>query len=486
MKTLSIIIPVYNERQTILAILARVLNVKLEGGLRKELILVDDCSTDGSTDLVAMLETDWKKLMAEQGVPAARIKEATVRSLFHEVNRGKGAALRTGFAAATGDIIIIQDADLEYDPNDYIKVLAPILDGRADVVYGSRYAGESRRVLLFWHSVGNRFLTLLSNAFTDLNLTDMETCYKAFRADVIKGLKLKSERFGIEPEITAKVARMRYRIYEVPISYSGRTYAEGKKIGVKDGFEALWSILKYAALDNDYLQEDIVQETLTKMNALERFNQHMYETILPYLGEKILEVGAGTGNITRFLLQRASVTATDVHESSLKRMALQFAAYEGFAHQVWDASTPIPDELVNGNFDTVVCLNVLEHIEDDVSALENMKKALQATNGRLVLLVPAGPRLYSALDQNLGHFRRYDEAGLRDLAAKTGFEVETIFSFNAMGVLGWLLNGKILKRQRLPVGQLSLYERIAPIVLPIERSVKLPVGLSLIMIARPF
>ena len=200
MKTLSIIIPVYNERQTILAILARVLNVKLEGGLRKELILVDDCSTDGSTDLVAMLETDWKKLMAEQGVPAARIKEATVRSLFHEVNRGKGAALRTGFAAATGDIIIIQDADLEYDPNDYIKVLAPILDGRADVVYGSRYAGESGESCCF----GTPSAIAFDPAFKRLYRLEPYRhgdMLQAFRADVIKGLKLKASDLGLNPRL---------------------------------------------------------------------------------------------------------------------------------------------------------------------------------------------------------------------------------------------------------------------------------------------
>lgn len=485
MKTLSIVIPIYNERRTLLSLLARVLNVDLGPGLRKELVLVDDCSKDGTRDLVATLASDWKTMMAAQGVPARRLKEASLRCLFHEVNRGKGAALRTGFAAATGDFVIIQDADLEYDPNDYPKLLAPLLDGRADVVYGSRFAGETRRVHMFWHSMGNQFLTLLSNAFTDLNLTDMETCYKAFRADVIQGLKLKSERFGIEPEITAKLAKLRYRIYEVPISYSGRSYAEGKKIGVKDGFEALWCIFKYSMLDSDFVQGEIVQETLTKMNALERFNRHLYETIAPYCGARILEVGSGTGNITRFLLQRAEVTATDIHPQAMARLATQFSAYDGFASRAWDAAKELPDELRDGRFDTVVCLNVLEHIEDDLAALINMRRALEGTGGRLVLLVPAGRMLYSPLDRGLGHFRRYEPDELRARVEEAGFRIETTFWFNVLGMLGWFVNGRILKRDRLPVGQLGLYERLAPLALPIERSVTLPFGLSLVVVARP-
>lgn len=222
---LSVVMPVYNEKDTVLKIIDKVLKL----GIVKELIVVDDASADGTTRLLKETKFDDR-----------------VRIFYHEKNAGKGAALRTGFKHAAGDFVIVQDADLEYDPAEYGKIIAPLLDGRADVVYGSRFMGESaHRVLYFWHSVANKLLTLASNMFTNLNLTDMETCYKAFRADVIKKIDIEQNRFGFEPEVTAKVARLGCRVYEVGISYSGRTYEEGKKIGLKDAFNALMCIIKY-------------------------------------------------------------------------------------------------------------------------------------------------------------------------------------------------------------------------------------------------
>ena len=225
---LSVVIPAYNEIGTIREILSRVNAVPLE----KEIVVVDDCSTDGTGE--ALLE--------EEAAGRCRL-------VRHDRNRGKGAALQTGFSAVTGDVVLIQDADLEYDPQEYPKLLKPILDGRADVVYGSRFVGSGeKRVLFFWHSLGNRFLTTLSNMFTDLNLSDMETCYKVFRREVLTKVRIEENRFGFEPEITAKVAKLGCRIYEVGISYSGRTYSEGKKIDWKDGVRAIFCILKYNLL----------------------------------------------------------------------------------------------------------------------------------------------------------------------------------------------------------------------------------------------
>jgi len=227
---LSVVIPVFNEERWIREVVRRVRAVEIP----KEIILVDDCSTDGTRDILRSME-----------------KGADLCIIYQERNQGKGAALRRGFREATGDVVLVQDADLEYDPSEYPRLIQPIVEGRADVVYGSRFMGETHRVLYFWHSVGNKLLTLLSNLFTDLNLTDMETCYKAFRREVLEGITLKSNRFGFEPEITAKIARRRpaWRVYETPISYSGRTYEEGKKIGLKDAFMAFLCIVRFRFFD---------------------------------------------------------------------------------------------------------------------------------------------------------------------------------------------------------------------------------------------
>jgi glycosyltransferase involved in cell wall biosynthesis len=229
---LSVVIPVYNEKKWVEEIVKRVINAN-RLGCELEIVLIDDCSNDGTKEVLETLV---------QRYPGLRL-------FRQEKNQGKGAALRRGFKEATGQIVIVQDADLEYDPTDYVTLLTPILDGRADVVFGSRFLGGPHRVLYYWHSVGNWMLTTASNGFSNLNLTDMETCYKVFRREVLEGVSLRQDRFGFEPEVTAKVARLGARVFEVPISYSGRTYEEGKKIGWKDGVKAFWCILRYGIAD---------------------------------------------------------------------------------------------------------------------------------------------------------------------------------------------------------------------------------------------
>ncbi|WP_166825045.1 glycosyltransferase family 2 protein [Thalassoroseus pseudoceratinae] len=232
---LSVVIPVYNEEQTLRQIVDSVRSVPI----RKEIILVDDCSQDSSRAII-------EELQSEEDV------ENRIQTVFHDRNQGKGAALKTGFGKATGDVVLVQDADLEYDPSEYPRLLRPIVEGKADVVYGSRFLGDQpHRVLYYWHYLGNRFLTTLSNAFTNLNLTDMETCYKVFRKEVMEEIepRLKQRRFGFEPEVTARVARRHFRVYEMSVSYSGRTYEQGKKIGWRDGLQALWCIVRYGIAD---------------------------------------------------------------------------------------------------------------------------------------------------------------------------------------------------------------------------------------------
>lgn len=470
--TLSVVVPVYNERATIREILRRVA-ARPEVD---EMIIVDDCSTDGTGKVLREEEAaGWPSLRAPNR-PLPRIK-----LLQHEVNQGKGAALRTGFQHATCDVFLTQDADLEYDPADYEKLMLPIYDGRADAVYGSRFAGYPRRVLFFWHSLGNKMLTMLSNMLCNLNLTDMETGYKAIRRDMVQAMVLRSNRFGIEPEITAKLARMRARIYEVPISYSGRSYSEGKKIGWKDAVSAVWTMLRCAVTD-DRGAVDPLHATLRRMAALDRYNAFLFEQIRPAIGQRVLEVGAGTGNLTQFLRASDAVLATDVDPQYVELLRRRFEHHSNVDVAVFDLGAPLPERLAREKFDTVICLNVLEHVEDDRAALARLRELLEP-GGRLVLLVPAHQALYGTIDRAIGHYRRYERDALVRLLEEVGFQVEEQKHVNATSMPGWLLNGRILKRRSVPGMQARIANRLVPLY-RLERRLNLPFGLSVIAIAR--
>ncbi len=464
--TLSVIVPVYNEAGTVRTLLARVAAVPI----RKEIVVVDDCSTDGTRDILEQLRRE---------TPDS--SDLRLRVVLHERNQGKGAAVRTALPQVSGDIVLIQDADLEYDPAEYPRLIQPILDGHADVVFGSRFTGSPRRVLMFWHTVANRFLTLFSNMCTNLNLTDMETCYKVFRADILKRLPIRSNRFGLEPELTAKVAALRCRIYEVPISYHGRQYSEGKKIGWKDGLSALWTILRFA-IASDVGRDDDGFTTLQRVETLKRYNAYTWEMIQPYVGRRVLEVGSGTGVITRYLATRERVVATDVDTDYLELLRRTFAGSPNVEVRPLDLGRLADEGAPHEAFDTIVCSNVLEHIEDDMRALSALR-GLLVPGGRVILVVPALRPLYGSIDKAIGHYRRYVRDEIAEKLAAAGLTVEHVRYFNLFGVPGWFLNARVLGRRSVPGFQARVNDRLVPL-LRLERWFRPPLGMSLLAVGR--
>jgi glycosyltransferase involved in cell wall biosynthesis len=455
---LSVLVPVYNEEAFVGTVLERVLRVQLPEGLEREIIVVDDCSTDRSADIVQELVAQYPD---------------TVQLIRSEVNGGKGAAIHRAIAAATGDFSIVQDSDLEYEPEEYPKLLRPLLDGRADAVFGSRFlSSPERRVLYFWHSLANQFLTLACNIVSDLNLTDMETCYKVVRTSLLQNIPLRNKRFGFEPEITIKLARRKARIYEVPISYNGRTYEEGKKIGLKDAFEALYTIVRYAYTSDLYT--DHGQRILHVFSQAPHFNRWMADTIRPYLGSQVLEIGAGMGNLTRELSpKRKRYIATDIDQQHLTRLKHELAHYPNLEIRVCNLESKDDFACFHDQVESVVCLNVLEHISDDMQGLRNIYGALKP-GGRALILVPEGPQLYGSLDHVLGHFRRYSRAELQGKLQQVGFRVEDILEFNRAARPGWYVTGKVFKRDVISPASLKLFDRMVWLWRRVDRMLPWP------------
>ena len=440
---LSILVPVYNERAVVERSLAQVLSAPLPEDMDRELIIVDDCSTDGTSAILERLAAS----------------DARIRLIKHPVNRGKGSAVRTAIQHASGDFCIVQDADLEYDPSEYPRLLKPMLDGYADAVFGSRYLrGDQTRVLPFWHSMINKFLTLVSNMFCNLNVTDMETCYKLFRTDLLKSIPIRSDRFGFEPEITMKSAKRKLRIYEVPISYHGRTYEEGKKIGWKDGLKVFGVILHFWLIDDLYV-EPYGRGSLNNITGTPQYVSWMTSLLRPHLRATVLELGAGIGNIAgRLMGKRAHYIASEKDPLYLHALRNRFLRTPNVSVRKLDPGSARDFEPLDDSVESVLCLNVLEYVDDPQITLAAIRQTLQV-NGILLVLVPQGPGLYGSIDKTLGHRRRFEAQEIRQLLESNGFELERWYQLNKIGAPAWWFYGRVLNSKHISKVTLKLFDK---------------------------
>ena len=438
----------------------------LPENMERELIIVDDCSTDGTSEILERLAA----------------QNSSIRLSRKKVNEGKGAAVRSAIQLARGDFCIVQDADLEYDPSEYPRLLRPLLDGNADAVFGSRYlVGEQTRALPFWHSMINKYLTLLSNMFCNLNLTDMETGYKIFRTDLLKSIPIRSNRFGFEPEITMKSAKRKLRIYEVPISYHGRTYEEGKKIGWKDGLKALGVILHYWLIDDLYA-EPYGRAFLNNLTGTPQYVSWLTGVLRPHLGDTVLELGAGIGNFSGGLMgRRLQYVAAERDPLYLHALKNRFLRTPNVSVRRLDPEQPQDFQDIGGPFATVLCANLLEYVEDPEQVIGSAAGVVKP-KGSMILLVPQGPALFGSLDQALRHRRRFAKAELVASLGKHGLSVKHLYQLNKIGTLGWWVYGKLLRRKQINKLMLKIFDKTVWIWRRIDRLLPWR-GLSLIVVA---
>ena len=464
--SLTVIIPVYNERHVVEASVRRVLAIQtpLLHGL--QVIIVDDHSTDGSLKIL-------EKIAAE---------DDRVLLIPHERNQGKGAAIRSGVAHATGDVTIIHDADLEYNPADIPSILVPFVEEGADAVFGSRYmSAPYRRALMHRHTVINKVITTFSNWLTDVSLTDVETCYKAVTTELLKSIPLRSNDFRIEVELTFKLAKRRARVFEVPIRYLPRSMEEGKKIRAWDGVLALLAMMHFWVIDDLYQHDEYGSHILVELERARRFNLWLGGTIRPFVGDRVLEIGAGIGTLTNQFIPREAYLASDINPNYIHFL-------RSYAHgkpylRIKKIDAQLADDFagLENRFDTAVLINVLEHLADRPQALKNLWSSLEP-EGRAIVLVPQHRSLYGSLDEVLDHQLRYEREDFTADLEAAGFRVERMFDFNRFSVPGWWLNARLLRRKTFSRLQLKALDMLMPLFRRIDRFLPWS-GLSLIAIA---
>ena len=463
--SLSVLVPVYNEQYLVTASLER-LKVLAGSPLleRVQIIVVDDCSRDQTAAVLSAYRE------SKQHAESEKLEWHFVR---HERNLGKGGAIRSALELAECELSVIHDADLEYHPRDLLRFIPLFLDEQADAVFGSRFLpGEFKRALFFRHSMGNRFLTFVCNLACDLDLSDMETCYKMARTELLRSLPLESNDFRIEPELTIKLAKRGARIYEVPISYSGRTYQEGKKISWRDGVKALWAIARFRLSDNIFKPDPYGSQLTPRLRRAPRYSAWLAGAIRPYLGERVLELGAGVGTLTLSLIPRRVYWASDPNPLFVRELDKLDDTRPYLRSARVDAGNPSSFP-AGERFDTVVAQNVLEHAADDYAALCNLAAVLDS-GGRAIVLAPNGRGLFGSLDRVLGHVRRYTRADLESLAAKAGLRVVAILPFNRAGSSAWWINARLLRRNRFSLLQIKLLNFLVPVLRRLDGVLPLP------------